>query len=81
MRWLAQEFPHLVEGYRALYATKYAPSPYRKEVAHVVSVLRNKYGVNGREDDAKEDSARDPTLKAQNGDDSELPPDQPIFEF
>jgi DNA repair photolyase len=80
MRWLAPEFPHLVEGYRALYATKYAPSPYRKEVAHVVSLLRRKYGVNGREDDT-EDPGRDSKDKAQTGEDSELPPDQPIFEF
>ena len=31
MRWLAEEYPHLVDGYTGLYAGKYAPSPYRKE--------------------------------------------------
>src|SRR4029077_8244919 len=34
MRWLAKEYPHLVEGYGRLYAGKYAPSGYRKEVAN-----------------------------------------------
>ncbi|MBI4886593.1 MAG: radical SAM protein [Acidobacteria bacterium] len=43
MRWLSQEFPHLVEGYEGLYAGKYAPSPYRQEVRDVVGLLRRKY--------------------------------------
>jgi len=50
MRWLAQEFPHLVEGYHHLYASKYAPSSYRKEVQHVVGMLRKKYEGEGRAD-------------------------------
>ena len=50
MRWLEQEFPELVDGYRSLYTGKYASSPYRKEVAHVVGALRRKYGVNGRDE-------------------------------
>src|SRR5687767_10230333 len=51
MQWLAGEFPHMVDGYGRLYASKYAPSPYRKEVKDVVALLRKKYGVNGREED------------------------------
>lgn len=51
MRWLAQEFPEMVEGYTRLYARKYAPSAYRKEVQNVVAGLRGKYGVNGRDED------------------------------
>ena len=77
MRWLAQEFPHMVEGYHSLYAGKYAPSSYRKEVSHVVGLLRKKYGVNGRgEDDTAESKG-----KGQPESDAELPPDQPIFQF
>jgi DNA repair photolyase len=53
MRWLQQEFPHLMEGYGTLYAGKYAPTAYRKEVAQVVSDLRNKYGVSDRDQDDK----------------------------
>jgi DNA repair photolyase len=51
MKWLALEFPHLVEGYTQLYAGKYAPSAYRKEVGHVIGMLRQKYGVNQRDED------------------------------
>lgn len=67
MRWLAQEFPHLVEGYTELYTGKYAPSSYRKEVQNIVGALRKKYGVSGRDE--------------EDDDDGELPPDQPIFRF
>lgn len=51
MRFLAQEFPHMVEGYEQLYAGKYAPASYRKEVSNIIGMLRVKYGLNGREDD------------------------------
>jgi len=56
MRWLSAEYPHLVDGYNQLYARKYAPSAYRKEVQAVVSELRRKYGLNTR-DKADEDRA------------------------
>jgi DNA repair photolyase len=45
MRWLETEHPELVEGYRQLYVTKYAPTAYRAEVKKVLSGLRTKYGV------------------------------------
>ena len=50
MRWLADAYPQLVEGYQQLYARKYAPTAYRKEVSQVVGMLRAKYGLNTRED-------------------------------
>jgi DNA repair photolyase len=56
MRWLEAEYPHLVDGYKRLYAGKYAPAAYRKEVQSVVSDLRAKYGLNNR-DAADEDRA------------------------
>jgi len=56
MRWLSAEYPHLVDGYTQLYARKYAPSAYRKEVQTVVNGLRKKYGLNAR-DKADEDRA------------------------
>ena len=56
MRWLEQEYPQLVDGYRQLYANKYAPNPYRKEVGTIVRDLRQKYGVADRgRDDEDED--------------------------
>ena len=37
MRWLEQECPSLVDGYRELYRHKYAASAYRREVANVIA--------------------------------------------
>lgn len=56
MKWLGQEFPHLVDGYTHLYAGKYAPSAYRKEVGNVIGMLRQQYGVNRREKDGDGDA-------------------------
>jgi DNA repair photolyase len=49
MKWLAEEYPHLVEGYTRLYAAKYPPAAYRNEVKNVVEAMRRKYGVEARE--------------------------------
>src|SRR5688572_27773541 len=78
MGWLAQEFPHMVEGYKSLYAGKYAPASYRKEVGNVLAMLRKKYDVNGRDED--DDDTAESKAKAGEAD-VELPPDQPIFQF
>ncbi|MGH9256085.1 MAG: radical SAM protein [Vicinamibacterales bacterium] len=61
MRWLAQEFPHLADGYATLYAGKYAPSPYRKEVQHVVSLLRKKYVQTAIASGSTDATSRGPT--------------------
>jgi len=45
MRWLEEERPELVDGYRQLYISKYANKAYREEVAKVMSGLRAKYAV------------------------------------
>ena len=81
MRWLSQEFPELVDGYNGIYARKYAPLPYRKEVQHVISLLRKKYGVNGRDEEGSGESKQPSRDKAPGRDDSALSPDQPIFRF
>ena len=47
-RWLESEHPELVDGYRRLYSTKYAPASYRKEVQAVFNALREKYGLSER---------------------------------
>ena len=36
MRWLEAERPELVDGYKKLYATKYAPTAYRENVQSVI---------------------------------------------
>jgi DNA repair photolyase len=43
MRWLEAERPELVDGYRQLYASKYATTAYRDEVKRVVGALRAKH--------------------------------------
>lgn len=58
MKWLAREFPDLVEGYQQLYAGKYAPAPYRQEVKKVIGALRARYGVSGREERREEETER-----------------------
>ena len=49
LRWLTAGYPHLVDGYRDLYARKYAPSAYRQEVFTVFEAMRKKYGIGQRE--------------------------------
>jgi DNA repair photolyase len=51
MRWLSDEYPTLVDGYMQLYARKYAPASYRKELHTVFNLLRKKHGINGRHED------------------------------
>ena len=47
-RWLESAHPELVDGYHRLYARKYAPPSYRKEVHAVFAALRDKYGLGVR---------------------------------
>jgi DNA repair photolyase len=51
MRWLEQTYPQLVDGYRSLYARKYAPPAYRQELSRRVAVLRSKFGLSGRDEE------------------------------
>lgn len=52
LRVLAQEFPHLVEGYERLYAGKRAPASYTDEVARIVGLVKARYGMRTRGEDA-----------------------------
>jgi DNA repair photolyase len=65
MRWLADAYPELVEGYQQLYARKYAPTAYRKEVAQIVGMLRAKYGLSRREDDDDDEPPPSPERVAE----------------
>jgi DNA repair photolyase len=56
MRFAAAEYPHLVDGYTQLYAGKYAPAAYRKEISKVMGMLRAKYGLAGRAEDERTDA-------------------------
>jgi len=65
MKWLQQEYPQLVDGYQQLYAGKYAPSSYRKEVSALIAAFKKKYGLTGErfssaDRDARQQSHSDP---------------------
>jgi DNA repair photolyase len=65
MRWLSQEYPQMVEGYAQLYARKYAPAAYRKEVQTVVALLRTKYGMAARDRDEDGTTKQEATAEAE----------------
>src|SRR5437763_3618469 len=50
MKFLDREFPSMRPRYERLYATKYPPKQYRKEVQGMVRVLQQRYGLTRRED-------------------------------
>lgn len=49
MGFLASEFPHMVAGYRELYAGAYAKKDYVKTVRGMIDVLKRRYDVAGRQ--------------------------------
>ncbi|HEY6361387.1 MAG TPA: radical SAM protein [Vicinamibacterales bacterium] len=65
MRWLSQEYPQLVDGYAQLYARKYAPAAYRKEVQTVIGLLRTKYGIAARTRDEDGATKQEPAAEAE----------------
>jgi DNA repair photolyase len=50
MAFLGREFPSWVPRYERLYAKKYAPVDYRKQVQGMVRLLQQRYGIAKRED-------------------------------
>jgi DNA repair photolyase len=63
MRFLAADYPALMDQYDRLYASKYAPKDYANRVQKTVGMLKARYGLNNRtrpgrkERDAQEDPA------------------------
>src|SRR5439155_23979941 len=49
MKFLEHEFPSWVPRYEKLYAKKYAPMDYRKQVQGIVRALQRRYGLRTRE--------------------------------
>jgi len=56
MRWLQQEYPQLVDGYVQLYARKYAPAAYRKEVSSLIAAFKQKHGLVGQRFSEQDDT-------------------------
>jgi DNA repair photolyase len=61
MGFIAREFPAMVPRFEKLYARKYPPDAYRKEVQGMVRMLQARYGLNGRESEPEAGEA--PALK------------------
>ena len=58
MKYLEREFPSWLPRYETLYAKKYAPRAYRKEVQGMVRALQERYGLHTRKEaDAEHTSA------------------------
>jgi DNA repair photolyase len=58
MKFLEREFPSWLPRYETLYARKYAPQEYRKQVQGMVRVLQERYGLGKRKEaDAEHTSA------------------------
>jgi DNA repair photolyase len=49
MKFVEREFPSMLPRFEKLYARKYPPDSYRKEVKAMVRLLQQRYGLNGRE--------------------------------
>jgi len=50
MKFIEREFPAMTPRFDRLYAKKYAPDAYRKEVGAMIRVLQERYGLTRRED-------------------------------
>ena len=50
MTFVARDFPSMLPRFERLYAKKYPPESYRKEVKAMVSALQSRYGLRKRED-------------------------------
>jgi DNA repair photolyase len=65
MKFLAAEYPQLVEGYGRLYAGKYAPKDYVKQVRGMIGALQLKYGLKPR--GSNEDEEPKPAAEPEEG--------------
>ena len=50
MKWIDREFPSMRPRFERLYAKKYPPDSYRKEIKAMVRVLQQRYGLTRREE-------------------------------
>jgi len=58
MKFLERDFPAMRPRFEKLYARKYPPDAYRKELKGMVRALQNRYGIDPRKQaDAEHTSA------------------------
>jgi DNA repair photolyase len=56
LKFIEREFPSMTPRFERLYAKKYPPEAYRKEVKGMVRMLQKRYGLTKREDAEKKDA-------------------------
>ena len=66
MKFIGQEFPAMRPRFEKLYAKKYPPDTYRKEIQGMVRVLQTRYGLNKREQEERPEVS-EPTEPTQVG--------------
>ena len=57
MRFIEREFPSMRPRFETLYAKKYPPETYRKDVQSMVRVLQDRYGLRKRKEAGAEQRA------------------------
>jgi DNA repair photolyase len=62
MGFIEREFPAMRPRFERLYARKYPPNTYRKEVQGMVRVLQARYRLAKRERDEKDDNRNEPEI-------------------
>jgi DNA repair photolyase len=62
MNFLDREFPSMRPRFERLYAKKYPPDAYRKEIKGMVRVLQQRYGVDRREEGENADVEQPKTI-------------------
>jgi DNA repair photolyase len=67
MKFIEREFPSMRPRFEKLYAKKYPPDAYRKEVQGMVRVLQQRYGLTKREDAVTKREPESPAEETQVG--------------
>ena len=62
MHFIDREFPSMRPRFERLYARKYPPDAYRKEIKGMVRVLQQRYGVDRREEGENADIEQPKTI-------------------
>ena len=65
MSFIEREFPSMAPRFEKLYAKKYPPDAYRKEVQGMVRVLQERYGLTKRQDEPHEPPASEAELEPE----------------
>lgn len=67
MKFIEREFPSMLPRFEKLYAKKYPPDAYRREVQGLVRVLQQRYGLTKREDGVTKREPEPPPEETQVG--------------